>query len=109
MSEGNIVRLFSSKQTSNEACRGSAEGRCPSEKGCIGVLGSDLLYVSSLSTGQKWKDMRSTLTPAFTSSKMKMLFTLMSETSKQLTVYLENRLREQESAAEHKPVSYYAN
>jgi hypothetical protein len=34
------VRLFSS----NEACRGSVEGRCPNEKGCVGVLGSDLLY-----------------------------------------------------------------
>ena len=65
--------------------------------------------LSSLSTGQKWKDMRSTLSPAFTSSKMKMLFTLMSETSKQLTIHLENCLREQEAAAEHKSVSYYAN
>lgn len=60
----------------------------------------------SLLTGQKWKDMRSTLSPAFTSSKMKMLFTLMSETSKQLTSHLENRLKEQQAAAEHKPVSY---
>ncbi|GFG34391.1 hypothetical protein Cfor_10820 [Coptotermes formosanus] len=42
--------------------------------------------------GQKWKDMRSTLSPAFTSSKMKMLFTLMSETSKQLTSHLENHV-----------------
>jgi cytochrome P450 family 9 len=61
----------------------------------------------SLCTGQKWKDMRSTLSPAFTSSKMKMLFTLMSETSRQLTAHLENRLRKQ-AAAEDKPVSYYA-
>lgn len=53
--------------------------------------------------GQKWKDMRSTLSPAFTSSKMKMLFTLISETSKQLTSHLEKRLREQQAAAEHKP------
>ena len=65
--------------------------------------------LSSFSAGQKWKDMRSTLSPAFTSSKMKMLFTLMSETSKQLTIHLENCLREQEAAAEHKPVSYYVN
>jgi hypothetical protein len=48
--------------------------------------------------------MRRTLSPAFTSSKMKMLFTLMSETSKQLITHLENCLREQEAAAEHKPV-----
>ena len=65
--------------------------------------------LSSMSSGQKWKDMRSTLSPAFTSSKMKMLFTVMSETSKQLTEHLENGLREQEATAEHKPVSYYAD
>ena len=41
------VSLFSSKRTSNEACRGSVEGRCPIEKGCVGVLGSDLLYALS--------------------------------------------------------------
>jgi cytochrome P450 family 9 len=55
--------------------------------------------------GQKWKDMRSTLSPAFTSSKMKMIFTLISETSKQLTVHLENCLREQKAAAEDKPMA----
>jgi len=65
--------------------------------------------LSSLFTGQKWKDMRRTLSPAFTSSKMKMLFTLMSETSKQLTVHLENCLIEQEAADEHIPVSNYVN
>jgi len=48
MSEGNIrvnqCQPFLLKITSNESCRGSVEGRCPNEKGCVSVLGSDLLY-----------------------------------------------------------------
>ncbi|XP_069678700.1 uncharacterized protein [Periplaneta americana] len=39
--------------------------------------------------GRTWKDMRSTLTPAFTSSKMKTMFLLVSECSKQLINFLE--------------------
>ncbi|XP_044253698.1 cytochrome P450 9e2-like isoform X2 [Tribolium madens] len=34
-------------------------------------------------TNQKWRDMRSTLSPAFTSSKMKYMFTLISESAEQ--------------------------
>ncbi|XP_069676316.1 cytochrome P450 9e2-like isoform X2 [Periplaneta americana] len=40
--------------------------------------------------GQQWKDMRSTLSPAFTSSKMKMMFVLVTECGKQLVDFLEN-------------------
>jgi cytochrome P450 family 9 len=40
-------------------------------------------------TGQRWKDMRSTLSPAFTSSKMKTMFVLMSECCQQLVNFLE--------------------
>ncbi|XP_044253639.1 cytochrome P450 9e2-like [Tribolium madens] len=38
-----------------------------------------------LLTNQKWKDMRNTLSPAFTSSKMKYMFALISESAQQFT------------------------
>jgi hypothetical protein len=60
-----------------------------------------------LSAGQKWKEMRNTLSPAFTSSKMKFLFTLVSETGQQLSSHLEDCLRKQQATAEHKSVSQY--
>ncbi|KAF5271173.1 hypothetical protein FQR65_LT17688 [Abscondita terminalis] len=37
--------------------------------------------------GQRWRDMRSTLSPSFTSSKMKMMFTLVSECAEDVTNY----------------------
>ncbi|PSN52374.1 hypothetical protein C0J52_06738 [Blattella germanica] len=39
--------------------------------------------------GQRWKDMRSKLSPAFTSSKMKTMFVLISDCCKQLVDFLE--------------------
>ncbi|XP_069676170.1 cytochrome P450 9e2-like isoform X2 [Periplaneta americana] len=39
--------------------------------------------------GQTWKDMRSTLTPAFTSSKMKNMFVLISECCQQFVDFLD--------------------
>jgi cytochrome P450 family 9 len=39
--------------------------------------------------GQRWRDMRSTLSPVFTSSKMKTMFVLVSECSEQLIDFLE--------------------
>ncbi|KAJ9573560.1 hypothetical protein L9F63_009045, partial [Diploptera punctata] len=39
--------------------------------------------------GQRWKEMRAKLSPAFTSSKMKTMFVLISECCKQLVVFLE--------------------
>lgn len=41
--------------------------------------------------GQQWRNMRSTLSPAFTSSKMRHMFTLIAETAETFTNYfLEN-------------------
>lgn len=40
--------------------------------------------------GQKWKDMRSTLSPAFTSSKMRAMYTLITECAEQFTNYFLN-------------------
>ncbi|KAF5291533.1 hypothetical protein FQR65_LT01846 [Abscondita terminalis] len=37
--------------------------------------------------GQRWRDMRSTLSPSFTSSKMKVMFTLVSECAEAVTTY----------------------
>lgn len=39
--------------------------------------------------GQRWKDMRAILSPAFTSSKMKTMFVLVTECGKQLADFLE--------------------
>ncbi|XP_069676200.1 cytochrome P450 9e2-like [Periplaneta americana] len=39
--------------------------------------------------GRRWRDMRSTLSPAFTSSKMKNMFVLMSECCQQLVNFLD--------------------
>ncbi|XP_067005886.2 cytochrome P450 9e2 [Anabrus simplex] len=44
---------------------------------------------------KRWRDMRSTLSPAFTSSKMKAMFLLISECGRQTREYLEERCREQ--------------
>ncbi|KAF5291527.1 hypothetical protein FQR65_LT01840 [Abscondita terminalis] len=47
--------------------------------------------------GQRWRDMRATLSPTFTSSKMKMMFSLMSECAHEFAQYLEkhnNELKE---------------
>ncbi|XP_026324948.1 uncharacterized protein LOC113233928 [Hyposmocoma kahamanoa] len=45
-------------------------------------------------TGQEWKDMRSTLSPAFTSSKMKMMLPLMVEVGDQLFLSLQKKIKE---------------
>ncbi|XP_063233597.1 uncharacterized protein LOC134537257 [Bacillus rossius redtenbacheri] len=47
--------------------------------------------------GQKWKTARTTLSPAFTSSKMKNMFQLVSECGKQLTSHIAKQLQQEES------------
>lgn len=47
------------------------------------LLGKNLVSLK----GQRWKEMRSILSPAFTSSKMRSMFTLISECSQQFTEY----------------------
>ena len=47
------------------------------------LLGKNLAAL----TGMKWKEMRSTLSPSFTSSKMKYMFSLMSQNAEQFVNY----------------------
>ncbi|XP_026324875.1 cytochrome P450 9e2-like [Hyposmocoma kahamanoa] len=46
--------------------------------------------------GHEWKDMRSTLSPAFTSSKMKMMLPLMVEVGDRMIVSLKKKIKESE-------------
>ncbi|KAK4874007.1 hypothetical protein RN001_013367 [Aquatica leii] len=41
--------------------------------------------------GQEWRDMRATISPLFTSSKMKMMFTLINESAEEFTDYFDNQ------------------
>ncbi|KAJ3645291.1 hypothetical protein Zmor_022957 [Zophobas morio] len=58
--------------------------------------GSDPLWANNLValTGKKWRDMRTTLSPAFTSSKIKYMFTLISQSGEQFVQYF---LKKEES------------
>nr|XP_008197409.1 PREDICTED: cytochrome P450 9e2 [Tribolium castaneum] len=48
------------------------------------ILGLNLFSLK----GQKWREMRSTLSPAFTGSKMRAMFTLIAQTAESFTQYL---------------------
>ncbi|XP_017777358.1 PREDICTED: cytochrome P450 9e2-like [Nicrophorus vespilloides] len=50
----------------------------------IDPLWSKNLFASN---GEKWRNMRTTLSPSFTSSKMKMMFTLLSDCAEQFAAY----------------------
>ncbi|XP_077285152.1 cytochrome P450 9e2-like [Arctopsyche grandis] len=50
--------------------------------------------------GQKWKDMRSTLSPAFTSSKMRSMFPLVLECSEQLIEYIQKEVESSNSTGQ---------
>ncbi|XP_012540006.1 cytochrome P450 9e2-like [Monomorium pharaonis] len=55
-----------------------------------GFSENDLLLAKNLSSlrGEKWRNVRTILSPSFTSSKMKMMFTLMSECAEDFTKFL---------------------
>lgn len=44
--------------------------------------------------GDEWRDMRSTLSPAFTSSKIKLMVPFIEEVGKQMTVVLKKKIEE---------------
>ncbi|EFN83827.1 Cytochrome P450 9e2, partial [Harpegnathos saltator] len=57
---------------------------------------NDILFSKNLFSirGQKWRDVRTLLSPSFTSSKMKIMFTLMSECAVDFTKSLSEILRD---------------
>ncbi|XP_053678216.1 probable cytochrome P450 9f2 [Anopheles nili] len=54
------------------------------------VLNTDNMFLNSLfmMRGQKWRDMRATLSPAFTGSKMRQMFELVSESGQGMVKHL---------------------
>ncbi|XP_017776423.1 PREDICTED: cytochrome P450 9e2-like [Nicrophorus vespilloides] len=61
--------------------------------------GIEPLWTSNLFAlkGDKWRDMRATLSPAFTSSKMRAMFALMSDCAQEVAKYFENHQGESKS------------
>lgn len=49
-----------------------------------------------LFTGRQWREMRSSLSPAFTSSKMRGMFEFVSECAEQLSNYLMEEMKDPE-------------
>ena len=47
--------------------------------------------------GQKWRDMRATLSPAFTGSKMRLMFDFVTKCAKQATEHLEQQVKSTET------------
>uniref|UniRef100_A0A6E8W4G3 Cytochrome P450 n=1 Tax=Anopheles coluzzii TaxID=1518534 RepID=A0A6E8W4G3_ANOCL len=64
---------------------------------------SDNMFLNSLFMlrGQKWRDMRATLSPAFTGSKMRQMFELMSDSCQGMVEHLLKEAREDESKQAH--------
>ncbi|XP_055589832.1 probable cytochrome P450 9f2 [Uranotaenia lowii] len=63
-------------------------------------IGGDSLFGNSLFMlrGQKWRDMRATLSPAFTSSKMRQMFELVSDCAKSAAEHFLNVARQGDKA-----------
>ncbi|XP_017776436.1 PREDICTED: cytochrome P450 9e2-like [Nicrophorus vespilloides] len=61
--------------------------------------GTEPLWTSNLFAlkGDKWRDMRATLSPAFTGSKMRAMFVLMSECAQEVSKHFENHPEESKS------------
>ena len=59
---------------------------------CDPLLGNALILL----TGQKWKDMRATLSPAFTGSKMRNMFSLVTDCTKQSIATIKSQLKGEE-------------
>ncbi|KAF5296484.1 hypothetical protein FQR65_LT01473 [Abscondita terminalis] len=60
--------------------------------------GNDELWERNLSAlkGERWKNMRSALSPSFTGSKMKMMFNLMLETTNSFVSFFEEDVKKEE-------------
>ncbi|XP_049294622.1 probable cytochrome P450 9f2 isoform X1 [Anopheles funestus] len=67
------------------------------------IMQSDNMFLNSLFMlrGQKWRDMRATLSPAFTGSKMRQMFELMSESCQGMVQHLLDEARADESKQVH--------
>ncbi|XP_053660558.1 probable cytochrome P450 9f2 [Anopheles marshallii] len=67
------------------------------------TIGSDNMFLNSLFMlrGQKWRDMRATLSPAFTGSKMRQMFELMSQSCQGMVQHLLKEARENETKQVH--------
>ncbi|XP_052900110.1 probable cytochrome P450 9f2 isoform X2 [Anopheles moucheti] len=67
------------------------------------VMETDNMFLNSLFLlrGQKWRDMRATLSPAFTGSKMRQMFELMSQSCQGMAQHLLKEAHEDESKQVH--------
>ncbi|NP_001352285.1 cytochrome P450 9e2-like [Mycetomoellerius zeteki] len=72
---------------------------------------NDILFKNNLFSlhGEKWRNVRNLLSPSFTSSKMKMMFTLMSECAVDLTKFLSTLPVNEESINTKDVFSKYTN
>lgn len=55
-----------------------------------------MIFSIKIASGDKWHDMRATLSPAFTSSKMKSMFEFIDEIGKQMVDFFTNKMEEVE-------------
>ncbi|GLH10353.1 Uncharacterized protein GBIM_15274 [Gryllus bimaculatus] len=55
---------------------------------------------------QDWRDMRATLSPAFTTSKIKTMFLLISECAQQMTEHLRKKYAESDEGSLNKPLPF---